>query len=383
MENFFTFNLLNFFSLTILLLLFVHAIYYFKSDQEIIWKKVLVVAVVSQTLDILCWYISTFSGSLAITLSYILNILLFASATLLAAKLALFFESVISYRTKRYKSYKSFFNYLVLLNFVLLCLNIPFGFFFSIDVNNVYTRESLYHIMTILMLLPLIIISIKIIFKYFKNFNQILKDNKTLIIFITINLVVIGALIFIQGNQDVKVTAIYPFITISIIFLHLLLTSKAMNTDYLTLIQNRMGLNSYFSQLPKTLNHYLAILFFDLDKLKTINDAYGHKEGDIALKEFAKILINETKNKDVVARVGGDEFIIVLIVNNLEEIDIMIKSIIKEANDYNSKSQKIKIEFSYGTSISEPNTPFNIDELIEIADKRMYEQKQTKNNAKV
>ena len=48
------------------------------------------------------------------------------------------------------------------------------------------------------------------------------------------------------------------------------------------------------------------------------------------------------KNKDVVARIGGDEFIIVLIVNNLEEIDIMIKSIIKEANDYNSKSQKNK-----------------------------------------
>ena len=377
-ENFFVFNSLNFFSLIILSLLLFHATYYFKRDQEVIWKKVLLFAIFAQTLDIVCWYMTTLTGSLAVAFSYIFNVLLFTSSTALVVHIALFFQNTIDFSAKITKHFKRFFNYLIVLNFALLVLSVPFCFIFKIDSNNNYVRGSLYTLMVLIILLPLIVILSRLIVKNFKNFNKLLKDNKRVTMLIVVDIFIVSGLMILQGTQNVGVTAIFPVITISIFLLHIMLISQVITSDHLTSLQNKLGLELYFSKLPKILEENLVVIFFDLDKLKETNDQFGHKNGDVALKEFAQILQGQVKNKDIVARIGGDEFLIALTTNNLKEVDIMLNSIIKEVENYNEQNAQIIIDFSYGVFINERNQPYIVEDLIEKADKKMYAHKSSK-----
>jgi diguanylate cyclase (GGDEF)-like protein len=376
--NFFAFNSLNFFSLIILSLLFVHASYYLKSAEEIIWKKVLLFAILSQALDIICWYMTNLTGDVAIAFSYIFNVMLFISSSVLAVYIALFFIIIIDFNPKTIGLYKKTFSFIVLLNSIVLLLSIPFGFIFNIDASNDYVRGNFYFITTLLIMLPPVFVFFKIVLKNIANFNKLVKSNKLIALLITINILAIVALIFLQGQIIVEVTAIFPVITISILLLHILLISKAITSDHLTSLQNKLSLDLYFSRIPNILQQYLVVIFFDLDKLKETNDNYGHNKGDAMLMAFAQILKRNTKNKDLVARVGGDEFLIILITNDLKEIDIIISSIIREVDEYNKENSKIKIDFSYGISINEPNEPYIVEELIEKADKQMYINKNQK-----
>ncbi|OJV64970.1 MAG: hypothetical protein BGO41_11890 [Clostridiales bacterium 38-18] len=89
---------------------------------------------------------------------------------------------------------------------------------------------------------------------------------------------------------------------------------NVVNTDNLTGISNRTGLKNYFDL---TTRHYkqLSVLSIDLDGFKQINDQYGHEAGDFVLCEVAKRLQMTIRDHEIVARIGGDEFVVLLIPN--------------------------------------------------------------------
>ena len=154
-------------------------------------------------------------------------------------------------------------------------------------------------------------------------------------------------------------------------------TTNVVDTDFLTETQNLLGLERYFSALPKKINRYLSIVFFDLDKFKQVNDNYGHKVGDKLLRDFSHILSNEIRNKDTVARVGGDEFLLVLLTDTLEQINQTLENIRVAIKKYN-KANPLKIKYSCGISTNQPNEEINEEELIKAADEKMYKDKNSK-----
>jgi diguanylate cyclase (GGDEF)-like protein len=88
-------------------------------------------------------------------------------------------------------------------------------------------------------------------------------------------------------------------------------TAQAMAlTDTLTGLRNRRALSMETEVLTRTHTHF-ALMHIDLDFFKAVNDTYGHAAGDHVLKEVAKVLQRETRAEDTVARVGGDEFVVV------------------------------------------------------------------------
>ncbi len=89
------------------------------------------------------------------------------------------------------------------------------------------------------------------------------------------------------------------------------------NTDFLTNLNNRAG---FTSAIDEYLDKYTDVVFVmaDIDKFKNVNDTYGHEIGDVVLKEFANLLKESISEDDVVARWGGEEFVIALI-NTTEE----------------------------------------------------------------
>ena len=116
------------------------------------------------------------------------------------------------------------------------------------------------------------------------------------------------------------------------------------------------------------------LLFIDMDNLKWINDHYGHNEGDQALIGLADILKKTFRESDIIARIGGDEFV-VLLESTDENSETLLTRLHENVKDYNVKRSQYTLSVSLGTAQFDPEYPISIDELLSKADALMYAQK--------
>ena len=127
----------------------------------------------------------------------------------------------------------------------------------------------------------------------------------------------------------------------------------------------------------------MFLLFIDIDKIKWINDNFGHQEGDKLLIDTANILKRQIRGADILARIVGDEFV-ALIDKTRDDLDEMIAKRLDESiRIYNAEgTRRFKLSLSIGFAYYDPTSPRSINELLDDADNKMYEQKQKKNNIK-
>ncbi|MGD9901454.1 MAG: GGDEF domain-containing protein [Spirochaetales bacterium] len=380
MEDFIVFNSLNFFSLMLLVIMYVHTKFFLEKDNagtRKVWLKVLFATVITQTLDIACWYLDGRTGQLAYILSEVLNVVLFTFCTILTMNASLFIKYSVESFSPSYYKFKKVFTGFVIINFLLSSLSVPFDFIFSIEpVTNIYSRSPYYFVMLIFVFLPLVIVLGNLLFTHIKSVNKILRNNRMTILLIAINIVGTFFLNTIQSVQTVQISALFPFLTLSIFIIHIMIVANMVSRDALTGVKNSFGLKDYFYQIPKVLDKYLTVVFFDLDNLKATNDVWGHREGDQILQDFSNLITNEIKNRDLFSRIGGDEFVLVMQLDELKDLDNFCNNIKQKAEDYNQKTTRSKIMFSYGASYCEPNKQYDKDALIDRADKEMYKYKQ-------
>ncbi|WP_392538601.1 diguanylate cyclase [Legionella sp. 227] len=150
-------------------------------------------------------------------------------------------------------------------------------------------------------------------------------------------------------------------------------------TDELTGLSNRRGflkLADYLFQKCQRENQVFTLLFFDLDKFKHINDEFGHLEGDKVLKIFAHALLQNFRYYDVIARWGGDEFCVFC--SGLKRK--YVPGIIQRLKD-SLEAAKIKdysIQFSVGIIEYNQKEHQTLEDMITLADSKMYESKNSK-----
>jgi diguanylate cyclase (GGDEF)-like protein/PAS domain S-box-containing protein len=153
-------------------------------------------------------------------------------------------------------------------------------------------------------------------------------------------------------------------------------------TDELTGLLNRRGFYTFCEQqlkLSKRQNRGIYLLYADLDNLKKINDAYGHHEGDVALSWAAAIIKECFRDSDIIARIGGDEFVVLPIGFSENHLEKVIERFLKKVENYNENIKRdYKLSLSTGTAYYDPSNPCSIDELLMQADKSMYENKRSK-----
>lgn len=121
----------------------------------------------------------------------------------------------------------------------------------------------------------------------------------------------------------------------------------------------------------------ISIVFIDANGLKAINDNYGHKAGDEGLKAFVKGLDENLRSTDILARYGGDEFVILMPMTDSEEAHRIMERIKEDLATRHFEVDGIKIpfvEFAYGIS-EYPSEGTDLEELIRLADRRMYADK--------
>ncbi|HDF4187654.1 TPA: GGDEF domain-containing protein [Clostridioides difficile] len=145
------------------------------------------------------------------------------------------------------------------------------------------------------------------------------------------------------------------------------LLKKKANIDELTSAYNR---KFAFEKIQHYINNNLlfSLIYIDLDKLKTINDTYGHLAGDNYIINFSSIVIENLGIDDIFARIGGDEFIVIMPKSNENTTKEFIEKI--------SKIMDNTISFSYGIVEVSSENKMTVEEIINIADIRMYTNKQ-------
>jgi diguanylate cyclase (GGDEF)-like protein len=157
---------------------------------------------------------------------------------------------------------------------------------------------------------------------------------------------------------------------------------KVAVTDYLTGIYNiRYFYHRIIEEFSRSERYNLPIgcLMLDIDFFKKINDSYGHKTGDLVLKEFAQQLRRHTRKSDVLARYGGEEFVIMLPQTPVQGAVAEAERLRNAIKNYKFKSLKNQsgITVSIGVSVY-PNARIKThDDLISAADDALYEAKKS------
>ena len=154
-------------------------------------------------------------------------------------------------------------------------------------------------------------------------------------------------------------------------------------TDELTGLSNRRGFTLLAEQqikLSQRLQQGFSIFFADMDGMKWINDHLGHAVGDQALQEIAKLLKESFRASDIVARIGGDEFVCLSVDACPVEIAANLARLqqnIAESNQNAPRSYTLSL--SIGAATYDPAAPSELDALLAEADRQMYAAKKAKN----
>ncbi|BBP44687.1 hypothetical protein THMIRHAS_00600 [Thiosulfatimonas sediminis] len=159
---------------------------------------------------------------------------------------------------------------------------------------------------------------------------------------------------------------------------------KQADTDVLTGLLNRKGFNRIYDDMFQSAQREgeeLTLIFIDLDNFKTLNDRHGHNYGDELLRNFSKRLRNGLKQRDHIARIGGDEFTIIL----YQEIpdSALTRIIYKLQEDLKRPYQLFDITFACSASIGiakYPNDAVDTNSLLQAADFAMYQAKKAGKN---
>ena len=142
--------------------------------------------------------------------------------------------------------------------------------------------------------------------------------------------------------------------------------------DQLTGLYNRRFFEEEIKRLDAKENYPLSLVMIDANGLKLINDTFGHKAGDLVLKKIAEILKREFRSDDVIARVGGDEFVILLPNTDSAAVEKIIERVKKAASKEKVEGIEVSVAYGWDTK-SDPYT--HIDDVFKRADTKMYSQK--------
>jgi len=336
-----------------------------------LFKRVSIVILVELFFETTTCILNRMQGDFVAPLSYFLHVCLFSVAPLLSYNWYRFICRWIHSRDITLPKNTALLIPLAV-NFVITILSPLYGIVFYLDDANRYFRGEWFPLATAITYFYILLA----VFSVLRKRKTIVKEEfRPLLLFGFLPL--IGAML-----QYVFYGALLMWSTcaFSLVIVYNFLQQRMVHIDNVTGVWTRSSFQYYLGQRVGQKNDRgFALLFFDLDGLKRINDTYGHMEGDFALKKTAEITKSCLRKTDVMARYGGDEFIILLDGMKKKDLSEVVKRLLAAFESYNEVSGKAyELAFSYGADVYDPVVHEEMDQFIRSLDEMMYKNKKAK-----
>ncbi|WP_027955986.1 GGDEF domain-containing protein [Halobacillus kuroshimensis] len=258
---------------------------------------------------------------------------------------------------------KLFYQHMTIFTFVVLLINVFYPVYFDVDpVVNGFSSGPLkeFHY---LILAGIYISMFRLLIK-----NKPRVSRSTYWIFTVFFALPIAGMVV--QLFDSKLYFSWTSIVLGILVAYTFLESTTSEQDFLTKLYNRQSYEIYLNHMIE-IRRPFGIILIDLDHFKEINDHFGHQQGDQVLLEFARVLEKTFKNHGLPARIGGDEFVIVLHDEGRPVRDY-VKEMSARLKTYEDPFIR-NLQFSYGWSCYEEG--MSMEELYTSADQKMYKDK--------
>jgi len=340
------------------------------SMQYKLFKAMILANIGMIIIDAFAWKFNGLKGSMNLTLNTGFNFLLYVLEPIPPSLSVLYtsyhvFSSDVKVKEKQ-KALMAFF----LLNLMICIISLFTGSFFYVDQNNIYHRGP-YFALHVAYCYGLLIYSLMYLIKH-KQYIEKRKYISMIVYFIpmaigtTIQVLFYGYSLYWVGMM------------LSLLIIYFNIQNRGINTDYLTGIYNRRQLDEYIRERIRnsTENKSFSAILLDLNEFKSINDRFGHKIGDEALKDSVEIIRRSLNTDDFIARFGGDEFVIITDIYNGQTLDKVVNRIRKNVENFNVSNLKpYNLNFSIGYDIYSCNSKMEADEFFKHIDMLMYENK--------
>ena len=220
---------------------------------------------------------------------------------------------------------------------------------------------------------------------------------------LVINIIVMIILVFILGKINLKINKIEVELTFYILpvilgvlfgiiitylsmkrmrYLEKIIRERTKTLEYYATMDDmtntynrRMGMKMlrYHFILSKRHKNSLSVCFIDIDRLKSVNDTFGHAKGDELIKDISEMMRSSIRESDIISRMGGDEFLIILPECDIVNARKVIKVFIEKVRTHNKIYQKdYKASVSFGLSESSYCDDKTVENLVAEADNKMY-----------
>lgn len=235
-----------------------------------------------------------------------------------------------------------------------------FGFIYYVDAYSYYYHAQYYWIYMLAYLVSLCYVFI-IIGKSMKTYQY-----TGYVYTLMILLLILGGIVVQMINSSVRV--VYLSLTIASVMIYVFSLEMVQQTDKLSELLNRRGFDTFVQNIDVP----SVIIFFDIDRFKSMNDEYGHAFGDKCITTIGRTIKHVYAKNGKCFRYGGDEFCVIL-QKNLEKTDAMNEQFIREIQEIRVEENRLPI-VSFGYAYFDPEDG-SFQSAISLADEMMYRQK--------
>ena len=345
-----------------------------RNDKAYLFQYILLSNILILIVEIFSWAVDGMAGNSGRLLNIIFNSLLYVlNLVPLSLWCSYFDECIISNQNNRLRRRKV---YLCLncITVLLVVINLFTEFLFQINVENVFIRGIGAPLFAAMNYLLFILYCITII-----PYRKLITGRIYQVILSVAILPAIGG--YLQ-TKYYGLILVWPMMTLVCLAGYILIEREDMNRDTVTKLLTRSQLERRMKFLINR-HQPFSIIMIDLDKFKSINDTYGHKEGDEALKLISNLMEKSIKQTDQAFRYAGDEFVILVDSADPKSPSHIANRLMINLHKMNNHAKKpYMLSFSFGFSFFDGSGDESIYHLLSEADKAMYQNKNKNSSVK-
>lgn len=368
---------INVFALAILFIIYVNIKH--QADKYLFEQKLFISMLASNFLilifDTLMWVIDGLNGSYAREANILVTEIYYILSPFPCLLWSIYTDYQVYRNERRFKKLLFSMSIPVLINTFFSIMSLFGNFMFYIDENNIYHRGKLFYLMVVICYSYLIYTLFFVISKRDK-----IERGYYIPILAFAFPPTIGGLLQVMHYG---VSLVWICMTASILVVFINIQNNQLYKDHLTGLFNRRQLDNYLQEISRynTRKRLLAGIMIDLNYFKDINDIYGHTVGDQALEYTGQLLKKSFRKEDFISRYGGDEFVIIIEIDNESQLISAVERLKDNVENFNEKKlAPYAINLSIGYDILDSKSGMTVQQFLKHIDSLMYEDKKIKKN---